>query len=528
MPTSVSKTPLFTGSNPVRFSDLSSTFKDGSQKDIKFSDYKRVIDREDTNPVVPDATENEGISATDNNLKISGYRGSIKRYDLTQTGTNAALDLGSNAIWNGNLNRNIIKSAKIEGICHATSTANYGLKLEAETYNLDVDISGQIYGQGGTPGGPSSPAATGGSVQVTTSSTSYTRRAVYRYFNSTTGDHFCTSGSAPSGYISEGILCYVFTQQAPGTVGIYDNDDGDFSNAGRPYSGIIGYAYLTSQANTTRIYALTNGFDTMWSTATSEPGYSLLRTEFYAPTIDLTITSTSTTTIPGVPSTPVTPTTGSGDGGGALYIRNLTTRSAKASIINVSLNSTARVWAGGGSGRPGNPGFAGPLLYCWYNSNYSRSVSTGGGGSRGCPDWSCNSGGSASGCNPNDVRSRCRGASPRRGESGYVCAGNWTLNCSISSYYNAQGSGGSGGLGGPGRGWSNFNTTLVGTTGNSGNSASCSGGTSTGNSGNPGFAGGEWGEDSVGKKGPAITGNPSYYKIRGDSTTNFKGSIRNI
>lgn len=370
MPTSVSKTPLFTGSNPVRFSDLSSTFKDGSQKDIKFSDYKRVIDREDTNPVVPDATENEGISATDNNLKISGYRGSIKRYDLTQTGTNAALDLGSNAIWNGNLNRNIIKSAKIEGICHATSTANYGLKLEAETYNLDVDISGQIYGQGGTP---------------------------------------------PNG-----------------------------------------------------------------------------------------------------------------NGGGALYIRNLTTRSAKSSIINVSLNSTAKVWAGGGSGRPGNPGFAGPLLYCWYNSNYSRSVSTGGGGSRGCPDWSCNSGGSASGCNPNDVRARCRGASPRRGESGYVCAGNWTLNCSISSYYNAQGSGGSGGLGGPGRGWSNFNTTLVGTAGNSGNSASCSGGTSTGNSGNPGFAGGEWGEDSVGKKGPAITGNPSYYKIRGDSTTNFKGSIRNI
>ena len=527
MPTSVSKTVLFTGNAPIKFSDLSSTFRDGKKQNIKFSDYKRDTNRDTTSPVIPDATENEGISAADTNLRISGFRNCVTSYDVVQTGTDATLDLGSSTLWNGNLNRNIIKKASIEGICHATATSNYGVKLEAETYNLNIDISGQIYGEGGTPGAPGSSTIIPGSVNTTTNTTVYNIIPVTRYFNASTGDHYSTTSqgtAAPGGYVSEGTLCQVYSTQAPGTTGIYNADA-----PGRPNSGIMGYAYIGSAPSVSyvTIYALTNGFDTMWSTRTSEGAYTLLRTEFYAPTQAFTQTTTTTSTTPGsevfVPPSPST----TSDGGGALYVRNATTRTSASTKIDILLNSTARVWAGGGAGASGNAGFAGPLLTCYSYSSFSRSVRTSGGGSRDCPDENCY-GYTKGSCNPNDVRARCRGQSPRRGERGYVCARNWTLNCYSYSSYNTQGSGGSGGTGGRGRGWSTLNNSITGNSGNSGNSNSCSGGTSTGNSGNPGSRGGEWGEDSSGRKGPAIVGNPTYYRLRGDSTNNFKGSIRNI
>ena len=375
MPTSVSKTVLFTGNAPIKFSDLSSTFRDGKKQNIKFSDYKRDTSLDATSPVVPDATENEGISTADTNLKISGFRNCVTSYDVVQTGTDATLDLGSSTLWNGNLNRNIIKKASIEGICHATTTSNYGIQLEAETYNLRMNISGNVYGEGGT-------------------------------------------------------------LQSP-------------------------------------------------------------------------------------------------NGGGALYVRNTTNRSAKTTLIDISLNSTARVWAGGGAGTTGNAGFAGPAISCSSTNTFTTSNPYTGGRSLADakPGRSCRrsrSGATWYAANPNSTRTRCRGASPRRGESGYQCSPHWTVYCKQTNYYTVQGNAGFGGSGGVGRGWSTLNSSIDGNPGNPGNSSSCGGSSSTGNRGNPGSRGGEWGEDSSGKKGPAIVGNPSYYRLRGDSTTNLKGSIRNI
>ena len=66
---------------------------------IKISNYKRNtqsnVDWDDPNtfPKIPDATENEGVSGTNSNLRLSGYRGIIKEYKLTQSG------LDSNVNW---------------------------------------------------------------------------------------------------------------------------------------------------------------------------------------------------------------------------------------------------------------------------------------------------------------------------------------------------------------------------------------------------------------------------------------------
>lgn len=529
MSITVSKTPLFEGNDPIKFSELSSTFKNGTQSNIKFSEYKRNTDREVENPIVPDATENESIAAVENNLKISSYRGSIKSYDITQSGTDATLDLGLESNWNGNLNRNIIKKASITGICHATSTSNYGVKLDAETYNLDIDISGAIYGEGGTPGAPGRSTITGGSESQISNTTTYSLISVTRYFNPSTGDHYSTTTqgtAAPSGYIPEGTLCSVYSTQAPGTIPIFNAD-----GAGRPNSGIMGYAYERSSPPSVpyiTIYALSNGSDTMWSTQTSEGSYTLLRTEFYAPTQALSIVTTSTIINPGVVET-TQPTTSS-DGGGALYVRNTTTRTSDSATIDIRLNSNAKVWAGGGAGESGSAGQSGPRLSCNSTSSVNRSVSTGGGGSRNCPGNPCPSGYKKKSCNPTDTRKRCRGSSPRRGESGYVCAGNWSVRCTRNTSFNTQGSGGNGGAGGPGRGYSTLNNSIAGASGNSGSSANCNGGTSTGSAGNSGSSGGEWGEPgggtSGGKKGIAIVG--AKYKISGSSTNNLKGGTQTI
>ena len=376
MPTSVSKTELFTGNVPIKFSDISKSFGSGSETNIRLSEYKRNTDVTAESPIVPDATENQAIPSTDQNFRLSGFRNTIKQYSVTQTGVDSTFDLGQSTIWNSNLNRNIIKKVSVEGTCHASTTDNYGLSINNEAYNLDLQISGSIYGQGGTLSSP--------------------------------------------------------------------------------------------------------------------------------------------------------------NGGGALYVKNTTTRSASTTVINISLNSTGKIWAGGGAGSSGSSGNAGPQISCSSTNYFTTSNPFTGGRSLADaqPGRSCRNtrdGATWYAANPNSNRGRCRGGGARSGSAGYQCSPFWTVYCQQTSYYSVQGGGGNAGSGGVGRGWSTINSSLDGNAGNSGNSASCGGSSSTGNPGNSGSKGGDWGEDSTGgKKGAAITGNPLYYRLKGDTTTNFKGSIRNI
>tara|TARA_R100000030_G_scaffold8728_2_gene5976 strand:- start:307 stop:3645 length:3339 start_codon:yes stop_codon:yes gene_type:complete len=113
----------------------------------------------------------------------------------------------------------------------------------------------------------------------------YSTTPLYRYVNSTTGDHFTgTESTPPAGYVSEGILCHLFTYPFPGSFKVVDHEPGKpqstyslygFPPFKNPPHEIEGQTVLTSL-----IYAKTNGNDTMWTTDATEgnsdsPAYAL-------------------------------------------------------------------------------------------------------------------------------------------------------------------------------------------------------------------------------------------------------------
>lgn len=174
MTVTASITPLFTSLQNIKFSDLRSSFKEVSSGSINASEFKRNTDTNNKNPIVPDATENSNVS-TGNNLKISQFQNTIKYHDLIQTGTNTNLNLatlsaasaGTN--WSSNLSKTIVKRVTISGICSSTSTSVASLLIDAKTYNLNLIISGQIYGEGGS-GGSSGNGNSGGNAMSLISS----------------------------------------------------------------------------------------------------------------------------------------------------------------------------------------------------------------------------------------------------------------------------------------------------------------------------------------------------------------------
>ena len=104
----------------------------------------------------------------------------------------------------------------------------------------------------------------------------YSTVPLYRYYNPTNGDHFSgLSNSPPSGYVNEGALTNVFVgNQPPGTVALSDNEGGS-----KPTSTYTAYVWPwnassfnigTFSISPRLIYSLTNGYDTMWSTASNE------------------------------------------------------------------------------------------------------------------------------------------------------------------------------------------------------------------------------------------------------------------
>ena len=221
-----------------------------------------------------------------------------------------------------------------------------------------------------------------------------------------------------------------------------------------------------------------------------------------------------------------------GDGGGALYVNNIRSSNSENSNVRVKLNPNAKIWAGGGGGSGGGPGKNGPTITCNSTTNFTTSPSSTN-GVRNCPSNDrCPAGSTEVGCSPaaGDVRSDCRGSSPRRAAAGYVCAGNWVRTCSFTSSNLSQGLGGSGGAGGAGRGYSTLNGSLAGVTGSAPTTDSCGGASSRGQDGTPGSSGGEWGEPGGGriggKKGTAIIG--SKFRVSGSTSNNLKGGTQTI
>lgn len=168
MSATVSKAGPYFSSGSISFSSLRNTFKEVFSGSISASELRKNTTITDTNPFVPDATENTNISSS-TNLKLSQFRNSIKYYYITQSGTDINFDIDTQS-WNGNLNKNILKWMYINGTVGSNSTSSAASDFNATAYNLTIDVAGNIYGAGGAGG--TSATISGGSGGTALSVTS--------------------------------------------------------------------------------------------------------------------------------------------------------------------------------------------------------------------------------------------------------------------------------------------------------------------------------------------------------------------
>jgi len=177
MSVAVSKAGPYYTSGSISFSSLRSNFRAQRRKQsssdsetfaadnesIKASQLRRITSNSDTNPIVPNSTENSSITVS-SNWKTSQFRNSIKFYYLTQTGTDDNFDIDAQS-WNSNLTNNTSKFIFINGYCGSNSVSSPGATFNATAYNLTIDVYGYIYGCGGRGGGTSgapNPSGEGG------------------------------------------------------------------------------------------------------------------------------------------------------------------------------------------------------------------------------------------------------------------------------------------------------------------------------------------------------------------------------
>jgi hypothetical protein len=178
--TTTSETGPFYASGSISFSSLRTNFKRTSSGNIKASELRRDTDVTETEPIVPDCTENRssgplnnGIS-TSNNLKISQFRNSIKYYDLDQgSDTDLNLNIALASLWNSNLQYNIEKRVYLSGTSGSSTTNTPAASLDATTvYNVLLLITGSILGDGGSAGTETTDGGDGGdALYIDTNST---------------------------------------------------------------------------------------------------------------------------------------------------------------------------------------------------------------------------------------------------------------------------------------------------------------------------------------------------------------------
>lgn len=518
MAVNISKVEKLTGSSgPISFSQIRDEFG-GNTTNVRASLYRRN-DGDNTDwdgpnaskiePKIPDATENQDISST-NNWNVSTLRNTVMEYNVTQSGTDEEVVYydADTSTWNGNLNRNILKKFDVTGTVFANETSKDALTFEGNLYNLEIEVdeSGAIYGEGGSIGNGSG------------SGFSYHNGTLNHVFNNTTDQTITlTEGgviidAVPQNPTSEdgtfnrslNVKHYLITVDRPDYNDITVSNISSTTAGGGSFPGFGNNLALQERVN-----------DTQWRLwfAREKNGFTTYVREF---------TITGVTNIPG-----------SGSGGDALYVNNTKTNSP------VEIYAYGSIWSGGGGGFSGNRGNSGGTLNCSSTNNYNANNPFTGGTNLGSakPGQSCRrarSGGRWQSANQNGIRNRCRGGGTRRGSGdypggNYQCSSSWTIRCIQTNNYNLSGgSGGNAGSGGRGRGFSYQNGTLSGNSGNSGNTNSCSGGSSRGNSGNPGTSGGDWGQ-SGGSGAPAgIAIQKKNAVMKSYSSNTVKGSIVDI
>ena len=154
MSLTASKVGPFFSSGSISFSQLRSNFKETSSGEVKASELLRVTDTSNTNPIVPDATENSNISNS-SNLKASQFRNSIKYYNLDQGSgdTDLNLNIAESSLWNGNLDKTIVKTVTLAGTTGSSTADTPAASLDASAvYNVLLVVTGTVHGDGGAPG----------------------------------------------------------------------------------------------------------------------------------------------------------------------------------------------------------------------------------------------------------------------------------------------------------------------------------------------------------------------------------------
>ena len=149
MAISVTKSGPYFTSGAISFSAMRNTFRlNNPTGTISASELLRNTDVTNTDPILPDATENSDV-ATTTDWKTSQIRDSIKFYNVTQPSGDTNLNLDIDGLsWNSNLNKNIVKKMNIEGICGSNTTGTAAALMDSTAHNLTIDVSGDIFGCG--------------------------------------------------------------------------------------------------------------------------------------------------------------------------------------------------------------------------------------------------------------------------------------------------------------------------------------------------------------------------------------------
>ena len=178
-------------SGEIKFSSLRRNFRAQNQRTtfsgsetfstdnnpISTSDLLRITDTSNTNPIVPNATENANITSSASNWKSSQFRGSIKYYYIRQSGTNTTLNI-NNLSWNSNRDLNIKKIYFVDGTIGSSAPGTPAAAMSGTTVNFEFKVSGNIWGAAGRGGGTGSGAPAisgqngGSSLQLDLPSTS--------------------------------------------------------------------------------------------------------------------------------------------------------------------------------------------------------------------------------------------------------------------------------------------------------------------------------------------------------------------
>jgi hypothetical protein len=136
----------------IRFSKIRDSFG-FSSGELRASNFIRDTNVNNTNPKIPDATENSNIpTSSTSQWKASYFTNTLKTYEVIQYDTDTNLSLSSVGSWNSNLGKNIPKIYKISGRINGTTSNGYALTLDGTTYNLTVEVRGYVLGYGGAGG----------------------------------------------------------------------------------------------------------------------------------------------------------------------------------------------------------------------------------------------------------------------------------------------------------------------------------------------------------------------------------------